>query len=375
MALLWRNPGHRQLLADWLLWADTLVGWNIRFDLLYLRHCDKVIRQRLSGRHLLIDGMNLNFSHNEGRPEKSLKDVVKVRGIAEYEDDARDHRFKNDTSRDLWDYNAQDTVNTINQCVDLASAIRTDYPDSAKLSPRRFHYDSDAIWEAVTLEEAGVPMSMTRLRTVDAYQSQRVEETSRRLREEYGVVVTCHHSHERCSKGDCRCGPQKSQTAALQGIFDFLHDHPQVPSLIEERGGITSHPCFQLTKGGKSGLNKKLSISAMNRLLAQKVLELLEPTDDVLRYLDLLMLWNCWAKAADTLSDYCTPLLRERTVRKGSKGHPEDTKLLPNPLAHHPGPFIFSKSSHDPDVALAFPSWYITPGFAGKDAEIGRAHV
>ena len=78
---------HRYLLA-WLRHADTIVGMNLPFDILWLRAFTPELALALSGRHTLIDLSVVNFLHSELRPERSLKSLGPVLGTHSYRDDA-----------------------------------------------------------------------------------------------------------------------------------------------------------------------------------------------------------------------------------------------------------------------------------------------
>mgnify|MGYP003637317771 FL=1 len=159
---MWKKM-HRECLANWLQYADTIVGMNIQFDILYLRNFDPVFRSLLNYRHTLIDLSVLNYLHSELREERSLKALGPILGAFSYKETLKGSRFSEASGEDLASYNAQDTHNTMLAVSEFAKRISNDFKDTDKASEWCLKFYSRTIWSVIQMSEAGIPMSSLRL--------------------------------------------------------------------------------------------------------------------------------------------------------------------------------------------------------------------
>jgi hypothetical protein len=298
----------RARLRRWLEYADTIIGMNLQFDLLYLR-CDPEFRFAL-GEQTLIDLSVLNYLHDEQRPEKSLKDLGPILRSFSYKRTLRDARFISPTSPELRLYNAQDTHNTMLAVAEFARRIGGDFPVTDKLSPYCIQFYSDTIWTCVRMSEAGVPMSRDGL-----------------LNFERQLVTRCARAELAADRYEL----QLSGTGSGLSKDEFLGRCIQEVDAASPNGStVRSHPLLMLTPK-----QKKVSFSQENRNLLSSLLPAESPLQRALKHADR------HTKAQKLLSTYTFPLLHHRRNR------PFDRSSL---LVQFRG------------SALAFPSWFVTPG-------------
>lgn len=195
------NPAHLKLLTKWIRHADTIIGQNIAFDILYLRAFSPVLRTLLDGRHTLIDLMVVNYLHNEVRPERSLKNLGPVLGTHVYE---KTLASGVESWADLHQYNAEDTHNTLLATAELARRISLDFPETSKLSPFCIQFYSDTIWSCLKMTEAGVPIDRDALHAL------------------YLRLSTITRTATRCAKR--RCGLKLGGTGSKLTQTSFLNE-------------------------------------------------------------------------------------------------------------------------------------------------------
>ena len=109
----------------WMKHATALEGFNLLFDLEWLRAAYHPWRAALSGRHQIIDAAYLNALDNEARAERGLKPLARILlGQADWSlaDDTRFDRA--DDPRFLY-YNALDSHITALVTAALARRILT----------------------------------------------------------------------------------------------------------------------------------------------------------------------------------------------------------------------------------------------------------
>jgi hypothetical protein len=302
---------HRYLLA-WLRHADTIVGMNLPFDILWLRAFTPELALALSGRHTLIDLSVVNFLHSELRPERSLKSLGPVLGTHSYRDDATlkdGRRFPSPTCPRLHAYNAQDTHNTMLAIAHLASRIRQDYPATDKLSSYSILHFSETLWSTIRMSEAGIPFSLPALRALERDLIKQADDSSN-CAAAGGVLI----------EGE---GSVQSQREFLDRcIQDILPTNPD----------FLSHPLLTYTEK-----NRELSWSSENRRLIASHLPDSHPARTIFSCADT------HSTAQKLVSSYTYPLLRHRRTKPTDKS----SVLIPTT----PGS----------DIGIAYPTWYTVP--------------
>ncbi len=181
--LTWRSPSgqlthciflmdrlhHRRRLWAWIKKCRTeegfewLLGQNIVFDLMYLRHQFKEARILLEDPLPVMDLMIFNYLHDEGRPEKSLKALAPLFRVSKYKEthDANGEykRYSSNRSQELAQYNCQDTASTLCIAEKLMTEIEGFYgKDTKKLSPFCIKWYSQLLWLIVWMQENGIKM-------------------------------------------------------------------------------------------------------------------------------------------------------------------------------------------------------------------------
>lgn len=308
----------RVLLHRWLTWADTILGMNLPFDLQFLRACDHRFQFALSPHgKTLIDLSILNYLHSELRPERSLKSLGPVLGTHAYKRTIKDGKFRSPHDPEFLDYAAQDTHNTLLASAELARRIRTDWPNTDKLSPFCIQHYSDCLWTIITMSEAGIPMSREALSNM--------RETLL-IASDLAMKSAEHH------------GVQLEGTGSAKSKAAFLDECVQ--KLAARNIDILSHPLAQFTEKTRA-----FSFSDANRNLIRGAL-----LDTDTREIAVLTAAAAHQRAQKMLSTYVWPLL------DGKRNKPEDKSSIVLPLPH-PG---------EAD-GLAFPVWYPVPA-AAKDA-------
>lgn len=166
------NPSHRKALTSWFKAIHNegvpLLGWNTKFDLMYLRYAYPHLAQfYLNDTQPVVDVAVYNFLHSDVRDEKSLKNVAPLLNISRYDRTAKNFRWKDPSDPDHLKYNVQDCLVTYKLWEYFRDHIREDFgPDSPKLSPEVQAAWSFDIWTSVFMEEHGIPMNENYLSTL-----------------------------------------------------------------------------------------------------------------------------------------------------------------------------------------------------------------
>lgn len=317
------SPKDVRTLCRWLLHADTIVGSNIQFDVLYLRHAipaaSAILRRRL---HTLVDTMVLAFLECEARPERSLKDLCRLRGLAKWGETLRDRRFPSPTDAAALAYAADDPHATLVLAADLAASIVRDQSDTPKTLPTVLSHYSNSIWTAVELAEVGIPYSVSRLRRLQSS-----------LETSLGVAESMARARGLLLSGPGSDASKRAlASSAASAVQPFLGP--------EESVGLTPK-------------KKEVQWSDANRALFLKHLPPAHPSCLALRWGDV------HASRQKLLSTYVYPLLHHKRNDPSNKG----SRLCPYPS--------------NPDVGLAHPSWFVVPSLVkgGKGFEGGTIQV
>lgn len=296
-------PDHRRWLRLWLSRATTLVGFNLPFDLLYLRCCGfAAVLPPFRAR--LIDASILNYLDDDTRPERSLKDLGRLFNLFTYTLTPRDdYRFASTLDPLLSSYNAQDTHNTL-----LLVRHFLARPSLSHLTPAHLDWWSRMLWCSVSLSSAGLPMSSSALLSLRST-----------LEAEVAHSLSVLSLHGLVPEGE---GSQKSKYAFIDSLLSLLPF------------SIYDHPLLQTTE--KKG---RICCDINNLLLIR---EHLDPAKHGPQ-LDAISALLSYTHASKLLSSFVLPLLG------------------PKPDSDPPDYSSTCFPRDDSGVVFGWPSWYITP--------------
>jgi len=164
---------HRRRLWSWFKKIrndpkfEFLVGQNINFDLVCLRHCYPECKAWVDFPLPIMDTIITNYLHDEGRPEKSLKNLAPLFRITKYDIGPELKRFDNNRDQRAWQYNCQDTYATLRLQEKLEEEIRKFYgPTTSKLTPYCMRWYNELLWLLVWMTETGIAMDQERLQSL-----------------------------------------------------------------------------------------------------------------------------------------------------------------------------------------------------------------
>lgn len=182
--LSWRDPlgemhhamflmdrsDHRRRLWSWFKKVrndpkfEFLLGQNINFDLVTLRHCYPECKAWVDYPLPVMDTIITNYLHDEGRPEKSLKNLAPLFRITKYDLGPELKRYENNKDPKAWQYNCQDTYATLRLQEKLEEEIRKFYGNkTAKLTPYCMKWYTELLWLLVWMTETGIALEMPKV--------------------------------------------------------------------------------------------------------------------------------------------------------------------------------------------------------------------
>jgi len=301
----------RERLRKWLRYSTTIVGMNLPFDIQYLRK-DPYFKFELENQ-LLIDLSIVNYLHDETRPEKSLKNLGPILRTHAYTSTLKEERFKTARDKELYNYNAQDTHNTILAVRELARRIENDFPNSDKLSVFCIEFYSDLLWTIIRMSEAGICMNKKEL--------EKLEDT---------LTVMCKEANDRATETGYPLEGEGSGVAKQQLMDDAINligDRIRNEMELTPAKGLVS-----FTEGNRNKLQ-----NALRGDIEGKRWELTKVFDAA----------KIHAGAQKIISSYTYPLLRHR------RNKPTDRSSCIVPInGHH----------------IAYPTWYAIPTTAKNNA-------
>ncbi|KKN66023.1 hypothetical protein LCGC14_0476150 [marine sediment metagenome] len=163
---------HRAKLVAWLervsQQGKTIVGQNIKFDVLYLIHnCPLCAYWLAPNRMKLDDTLLLGFLLYDQSPEKGLKEIAVLRGYGGYEDcaiTAKHGTASGPTDPDLHYYNCLDAGMTLLLDRDCREDIGHKYgKNTPKLNAECAALRNAIIWDTVELEKNGCCLDTAKL--------------------------------------------------------------------------------------------------------------------------------------------------------------------------------------------------------------------
>ncbi len=178
----WKGP-YRRIIREWfrriVRQRRTLIGQNLKFDLLYL-YCagDPEFPYWIDSRRLRIDDtLLMSFLLYEQQPEKGLKELSVLFGIADYSGvkvTGKAGNAKSPMDPDLHYYNCLDSAATLVLYEELRRRIGEEYgKDSSKLNQTSAETRNMVLWDVLDLERIGSSLSVAKLQEYHDEEDQR----------------------------------------------------------------------------------------------------------------------------------------------------------------------------------------------------------
>tara|TARA_R100001082_G_scaffold74492_1_gene43005 strand:+ start:49 stop:2163 length:2115 start_codon:yes stop_codon:yes gene_type:complete len=308
----------RNRLRNWLSHSEVIIGMNLPFDIQYLRK-DPFFKFALE-KQKLIDLSIINYLHDETRQERSLKNLGPILRTHSYENTLKESRFKTSTSEELYEYNAQDTHNTVLAIKELARRIEKDHPDSDKASEFCLDFYSDLLWTIIRMSETGICMNDFAL-----------------VKLEKDLLERCKIANEKSEKQGYPLegeGSGKAKQQLMDDAIDLIGNWIRDDLDLTPSKGLVSFTDSNRNKIHHALITLEIEGNTFDDELDKKLrLELIEIFEHAKTH----------ASAQKIVSSYTYPLLRHR------RNKPEDKS---------------SKLVAFKGKAMAFPTWYATPTYA-----------
>jgi uracil-DNA glycosylase family 4 len=170
---IWNNPGHRRKIRQWFEKAcknkSRLIGQHTKFDLSFLAASDAELRHWIDPRRLTIDDLMLmSFLLYEQQPEKGLKELATLFGIADYSGlkvTGKSGRAKGPKDKNLHYYNCLDVVVTLLLYEEIERRIKEKYgPKTPKLGKVCAWMRNIVLWDTLDLETNGSTLAIDQLK-------------------------------------------------------------------------------------------------------------------------------------------------------------------------------------------------------------------
>lgn len=198
MVFNYRDKQERSWAHRWINEADVLIGQNLLFDVSTLRFCSSSFQRTLAPRsRKIVDLSVLNYLHDETRMEKSLKAIGPLFSLFSYDHTLKKgDRFKGPRDPLFLSYAAQDTHNTMLAVAELSRRLRTDHGEACDslhpiLLPTEgtsykgtefcLEWYSRLFWTVLHMQEAGVPIDLSRLQDLENRIQPRLDEIAEKL--------------------------------------------------------------------------------------------------------------------------------------------------------------------------------------------------
>ena len=158
----------------------TLVGQNIKFDLMFLASADVELQYWIDPRRLKVDDtLILSFLLYEQQPEKGLKELSTLHGIYDYSKmkvTGKSGNAKSCWDKDLHKYNGVDGVNALKLREILLDAIAKRYgKDSEKLSDTCAWMRNTIVWDTFDLDLNGSSLNISKLKAFHKEEKERCQ--------------------------------------------------------------------------------------------------------------------------------------------------------------------------------------------------------
>lgn len=190
---------HKNLFHGWLAAAIAhnipILGQNIKFDVQFLKRCDPVSNNLLMPHRCILDDTMLwSFLLFEQRPERGLKELSRLFGLADYSSSkvtGSSGTASGPLDPDLIYYNVLDTLATLRlKTYAKTEIIRTYGPDTTKLSPLCSQMRNWSIWSAIDLESSGITYDYKQLKTLHTTSKARMSILSDQMKTDYALIMS-----------------------------------------------------------------------------------------------------------------------------------------------------------------------------------------
>lgn len=270
---IYSEESHRQMVEDALTricaTKGTIIGHNIKFDLLFLWYCNKYLQGVLSANSCnLDDTLILAFLLYDQQPEKGLKELSSLFGTVEYGEPLAKgvcRKFKSEWDPNLHKYNCLDVAATLLLEKEIWERIRLKYgANSAKFTDTCAKMRNDVLWTTWDLEKNGATFDVGKLLQFKTDFEQECKGIEWKLQEE-GIIA----------RGE---GSDKS-------LRDLI-------KVIATEAGVLNSPRLLF-----SDKTKKISISNDNLLFLQEVVQeekTLGQINNLLRFKEISKMLNTY---------------------------------------------------------------------------------
>ncbi|KKN56277.1 hypothetical protein LCGC14_0574220 [marine sediment metagenome] len=192
------DPKHLGIIRQWFQVICrqniTLVGQNIKFDLMYLASADTELRYWIDPRRLKVDDtLILSFLLYEQQPEKGLKELSMLMGISDYSKvmiTAKSGSAKSPWDKDLHKYNGVDGVTTLKLREEILRRMVERYgPTSPKISNECAWMRNVIVWDTFDLDMNGSALDIQKLTGFHNQEAARCEELVQETETEHGIKL------------------------------------------------------------------------------------------------------------------------------------------------------------------------------------------
>lgn len=192
------DPRHRRIIRLWFQTISqkgiTLIGQNIKFDLMYLASADTELRYWIDPRRLKIDDtLILSFLLYEQQPEKGLKEISTLFGISDYSKvmvTGKSGNAKSPWDKNLHKYNGVDGVTTLKLWEELLIRLAARYgADSEKLSAECTWMRNAIVWDTFDLDMNGSSLNISKLEDFHNQEKTRCRELLAGTEKEHGIKL------------------------------------------------------------------------------------------------------------------------------------------------------------------------------------------
>ena len=288
----------------------TLLGQNIPFDVQYMAANDTVLAALLQPSLInLDDTMILSFLQFEQRPERGLKELAKLFGIADYDKltlTAKTGTAASHVDPALHYYNSFDAAATITLYEELLLLLPKKYGSrTTKTSELCSSFRNELLWTTIKMSQAGFTVSVPDL-----------------IRTHHTLENRTNTQKAFCKKHDLIIAGTGSQKSTLSFFEKLVNDI-----------GLTDSPQLELTEK-----KKDISLGANN-------------TNLIMNNLD------------DNHSD--------RLILQAYSDYVSDSKIIgtyTKPILTTPAKGIVHTAVANKAIGYCYPAWFPTPRFVGRES-------